>query len=67
MFPSQAGQAASFKGDTVAGLLAPKGDIVAGLGNTSWNFHIFLEAKENQRFPQWLLSPKNWNPKTNNL
>lgn len=58
------------KGDTVAGLLAPKGDIVAGLGNTSWNLNIlckYLEVKENQRFPQRLLSPKNWNPKTNNL
>lgn len=61
---------ASSKGDTVAGLLAPKGDIVMGLGNTSLNLNMlckYLEDKENQRFPQQLLSPKSWNPKTNNL
>lgn len=51
MFPSWAGQAASSKGDTAAGLPAPKGDIVAEPGNASWKLHIFcryLEAKENQ-------------------
>lgn len=53
MFPSWARQAASSKGDTVAGLLPPKGDIAAEPGNTSWKPHIFcryLEAKENQIF-----------------